>query len=163
MLWCKTPMPPNYILRLEWLRWTHESNSGVYLRFPDPATKDYDNTAYVADDFGFEVQIDELGQPDGKGIHKTGAIYRKDNREDNEVLTQKPALPAGQWNSFEIRVENSTFTVQMNGDVVCVFNNPYPNRGLPSTPATPTHIGLQAYPNPAWNVAFRHIRYRALP
>lgn len=162
MFWCKIPMPPNFVLRLEWLRWTHDSNSGVYLRFPHPDSKGYNNTAYVADDFGFEVQIDELAQPDGKGIHKTGAIYRKDGREDNEVLTQKPALPAGQWNSFEIRVEGVKFTVTMNGDVVCVFDNPYPGRGLPSTVQGPTFIGLQAYPNPAWSVAYRHIRFQAL-
>jgi choline dehydrogenase-like flavoprotein len=160
--WCKTPMPANFVLRLEWLRWTHDSNSGVYLRFPDPESKGYNNGAYVADQFGFEVQIDELGKPDGKGIHKTGAIYRADQREDNEVLTQKPALPAGQWNSYEIRVEGSKFTVKMNGDVVCVFDNPYPGRGLPSTAAVPTFIGLQAYPNPAWSVAYRRIRFQAI-
>jgi hypothetical protein len=45
----------------------------------------------VADDFEFEVQIDELGAPDGAGIHRTGAIYRKDNRTDNETLTQQPS------------------------------------------------------------------------
>lgn len=162
ILWCKTAMPANFVLRLEWLRWTHDSNSGIYLRFPHPDSKGYNNTAYVADDFGFEVQIDELGQPDGKGIHKTGAIYRKDGREDNEVLTQKPALPAGQWNSYEIRVEDSRFTVILNGDAVCVFDNPYPGRGLPSTVQEPTFIGFQAYPNPAWNVAFRNIRFKAL-
>lgn len=162
IFWCKTPMPPDFILRLEWLHWTHDSNSGVYLRFPDPDSKGYNNTAYVADDYGFEVQIDELGQPDGRGIHKTGAIYRKDGREDNEVLTQKPALPAGQWNTFEIRVEGAKFTVTMNDDIVCVFDNPYSGRGVPSTAQNPTFIGLQAYPNAAWSVAYRHIRFKAL-
>jgi hypothetical protein len=78
------------------------------------------------------------------------------------VLTQKPALPAGQWNSFEIRVEGGKFTVTMNGDVVCVFDNSYPGRGLPSTAQEPTFMGLQAYPNPAWSVAYRHIRFQAL-
>src|SRR5215208_5652258 len=88
--------------------------------------------------------------------------YRSDGREDNEVLTQKPALPAGQWNSYEIRVEGGKFTVMLNGDVVCVFDNPYPGRGAPSTNAVPTFIGLQAYPNPAWSVAYRRIRYQAI-
>jgi hypothetical protein len=122
----------------------------------------YNNTAYVADDFGFEVQIDELAQPDGRAIHGTGAIYRNDGREDNEVLTLKPALPAGQWNAFEIRVEGGKFTITLNSDVVCVFDNPYPGRGVPSTNAVPTFIGLQAYPRPGWSVAYRNIRYRAL-
>ncbi len=77
--------------------------------FPTLTAKATTTLLIVADDFGFEVQIDELGQPDGRGIHKTGAIYRKDGREDNEVLTQKPALPAGQWNTlrFGLRVPGS--------------------------------------------------------
>jgi choline dehydrogenase-like flavoprotein len=162
LLWCTTPMPPDFVLRLEWLRWTHDSNSGVYLRFPDPGSKGYDNTAYVADNFGFEVQIDERAEPDGRGIHRTGAIYRKDGREDNEILTLKPARPAGQWNAFEIRVEGGIFTVTLNGDQVCVFDNPYPGRGVPSTNAVPTFVGLQAYPRQGWSVAYRNIRFQAI-
>jgi hypothetical protein len=48
----------------------------VFVRFPDPAGKNYDNTAFVGVDLGFEVQIDQLGQPDGAGIPLAGAIYR---------------------------------------------------------------------------------------
>lgn len=159
ILWCKTPMPANYILKLEWLRWTHDSNSGVYLRFPDPESKGYDNAAFVPDHFGFEVQIDEVA---AKGIHRTGAIYRADNREDNEVLTQKAANPAGQWNLFEIHVKDQQYVVWLNGDVVCRFNNPYPGRGLSSTAAIPTFIGLQCYANPAWSVAYRNIQFKPI-
>jgi Domain of Unknown Function (DUF1080)/GMC oxidoreductase len=106
LFWCTTPTPPNFILRLQWLRLTHESNSGVFVRFPDPDSKNYDNTAYVGVDFGFEVQIDELGAPDGLAIHRTGAIYRGDNRTDNETLTQQPAHSVGEWNDYEIRVQD---------------------------------------------------------
>jgi hypothetical protein len=49
-------------------------------------------------------------------------------------------------------------TVFLNGDRVCVFDNPYPNRGLPSTSVAPNHIGLQAHTG---RVAFRNIRYKA--
>jgi len=48
----------NYILKLEWLTWREDDNSGIFLRFPDLNSKGYDNTAFVAVDFGFEVQID---------------------------------------------------------------------------------------------------------
>ena len=58
LLWCTTPMPADFILRLEWLRWEDYDNSGVFLRFPDPESKGYNNSAFVAVDFGFEVQID---------------------------------------------------------------------------------------------------------
>jgi hypothetical protein len=163
ILWCTTPTPADFVLRLQWLRWTDDSNSGVYLRFPDPESKGYNNTAYVADDFGFEVQIDELGAPDGLPIHKTGAIYRKDGRSDNEVLNQKPARPVGEWNDYEITVQGQKYTVRLNGDQVCTFDNTnlYPNRGVASAPAAPSFIGLQAYPNPRYFVAFRKIQIRA--
>jgi choline dehydrogenase-like flavoprotein len=162
--WCTVATPPNFVLRLQWLRWTQNANSGVYVRFPGPETKGYRNTAYVADDFGFEAQIDELGAPDGLPIHKTGAIYRKDNRADNENLTQKPARAIGEWNDYEIRVEGQKYTVTLNGDRVCVFDNTdvYPGRGVSSTVATPTFIGLQVYPNSRYYVRFRNVRIRAL-
>ena len=153
------------MVRLEWLRWTEDSNSGVYLRFPDPERNGYNNTAYVADDFGFEVQIDELGAPDGAAIHKTGAIYRKDNRTDGEVLNLKPARGVGQWNEYEIQVEEQVYTVRLNGDEVCRFDNTnrYPGRGLPSTLTEPSFLGLQVYANPSYFVRFRKIRIKELP
>jgi hypothetical protein len=162
VLWCVRKSPPNFVLRLQWLRWTDRTNSGVYVRFPDPETKGYNNTAFVPDDFGFEVQIDEFGDAP---IHRTGAIYRKDNRTDGEILTQKAARPVGEWNDYEIRVENQIYTVKLNGDVVCVFDNTnrYPSRGLPSAPGAPAHIGVQCYADPNSRVAFRHIRIQQIP
>jgi hypothetical protein len=70
-----------------------------------------------------------------------------------------PARPIGQWNDYEIRVQGQTYTVTLNGRQVCVFENPYPGRGLPSTPSAPTFIGLQAHTG---RVAFRNIRFQAL-
>ena len=164
LFWCTTPTPPNFILRLQWLRLTHESNAGVFVRFPDPDSKNYNNTAYVGVDFGFEVQIDELGAPDGLAIHRTGAIYRGDNRTDNETLTQQPARPVGEWNDYEIRVQAQSYTVLLNGTQVCVFDNTttYPGRGLPSAPGAPSFIGLQVYSNRSYFVRFRHVRMQAL-
>jgi len=105
LYWCMTAMPPNFLLRIEWLRSRSDDNSGVFIRFPDPSTRpDYFNKHFVAVDFGFEVQIDELGQPDGQGIHKTGAIYA----QAAQVLSQVPANVPGQWNEFEIAVSGQT-------------------------------------------------------
>jgi hypothetical protein len=158
VLWNETIMPPNFVVRLQWLRCTERTNSGVYVRFPDPESKAYDNTAYVADHFGFEVQIDEFGD---MPVHRTGAIYRQDKRTDGETLELREARPVGEWNDYEIRVEGQLYTVKLNGDVVCVFDNAglYPQRGLSS----PAYIGLQCYPGQDSRVAFRHIRYLALP
>jgi hypothetical protein len=99
LLWFTDPMPPNYILKLQWLRWDDAGNSGVFVRFPNPNSKGYNNTAYVGVDFGYEVQIDEFGTPDGAPKHTTGAIYN----EDNQNFTRQQAKPAGQWNDYEIR------------------------------------------------------------
>lgn len=156
LYWCTTPMPSDYILKLEWLRFRHEDNSGMFIRFPHPDSKNYNNTAYVGVDFGFEAQIDELGGPDGANIHKTGAIYN----EPSQALTLKSANPAGQWNEFEIHVKGQTYTVLLNGDQVTTFQNPHANRGLPSTPGAPSFIGLQAYPGS--RVAFRNIRFKGV-
>jgi len=74
-------------------------------------------------------------------------------------------LQVGQWNDYEIRVEGQKYTVTLNGDKVCVFDNTngYPGRGIPSTLAAPSFIGLQVYPNPRYYVRFRNIRIQALP
>ena len=159
LFWCTTPMPPDFVLRLEWLRWEDYDHSGVFIRFPNPESKGYNNTAFVAVDFGFEVQIDEFGAPDGRDIHKTGAIYRSDNRTDHEVLTLRPALPVGLWNAYEIQVQGQQYAIFLNGQKVCVFDNPYAGRGLPSTPAAPSFVGLQTHTG---HVAFRNIRYKSL-
>jgi hypothetical protein len=77
LLWSHKPTPANYILRLEWRVFRPQDNSGVFVRFPDPESKGYNIPAWVAVHFGFEVQIDEFGQPDAAAIHKTGAIYNE--------------------------------------------------------------------------------------
>lgn len=157
LLWYTEPMPENYILRLQWLRWEHSGNSGVFLRFPNPNSKGYDNTAYVAVDFGFEAQIDEFGSPDGAHKRLTGAIYN----EDSQTFTRQNAHPAGQWNDFEIRVEGQIYTVFLNGAQTTQFTNANPQRGLPGTPEAPAYIGLQGHLGS--RVAFRHLRFQALP
>jgi hypothetical protein len=42
----------------------HQKSTGVFIRFPNPNSKGYNNTAFVGVDFGFEVQIDQLAAPD---------------------------------------------------------------------------------------------------
>jgi choline dehydrogenase-like flavoprotein len=146
LLWCSTPTPADFILRLEWLRWSQDANSGVFLRFPDPESKGYNNTAFVAVDFGFEVQIDEQGAPDGLAIHKTGAVYN----QASQTLSQQPALPVGQWNQFEIRAQGQNYKVLLNGVQVSAFTNTQAGRGLPTG-----FLGFQTHTG---RVAFRNIR-----
>jgi choline dehydrogenase-like flavoprotein len=156
LLWYTKPMPKNYVLKLEWRRFQHADNSGVFVRFPHPDSKGYNNTAHVGVDFGFEVQIDELGQPNGLPIQSTGAIYN----EPGQTLTQQPARPAGEWNEFEIQVQGQTYTVFLNGTQVTTYTNTDPNRGLASTAAAPSFIGLQTHPG--FRMAYRNIRFKPL-
>ncbi len=156
LLWCRVPTPPDFVLRLEWKRFREEDRSGVFLRFPDPEGRGYENTAYVPVDFGFEVRIDETGAPDGSIIRRTGAI----NGEPKQERTPVAARPPGLWNEFEIRVEGQEYTVLMNGERVTRFRNSDPARGLPTTDEVPTFIGFAVHPGS--RVAFRNIRIRAL-
>jgi hypothetical protein len=45
LLWHTDPMPANYVLRLQWLRLDDHGNTGVFVRFPNPNSKGYNNTA----------------------------------------------------------------------------------------------------------------------
>jgi len=156
LLWSHKPTPADYILRLEWRVFRTQDNSGVFVRFPDPDSKGYINPAWVAVYFGFEVQIDELGQPDGAAMHKTGAIYN----EPGQMLSQQPAHPPGQWNEYEIRVQGDSYTVFLNGAQVTQFNNPHAGRGLAGTAKAPSYIGLQTYPGQ--RVQFRNTRIKSV-
>src|SRR4051812_2003323 len=154
----------NYILKLEWLTWRDDDNSGIFLRFPEPVTStvDYNNTAFIAVDFGFEVQIDALGRgspPPGQNVDKkfrtTGAIYNVPNQTlDESVL----ARPVGQWNDFEIRVKDNRFRVLLNGQQKTDFVNGEPSRGKPD--AASRFIGLQTHTG---RVAFRNIQIKEHP
>jgi len=154
----------NYVLKLQWLTWRGDDNSGIFLRFPEPVTStiDYDNTAFIAVDFGFEVQIDALGRgspPQGQSVDQkfrtTGAIYNIANQTLDESVV---ARPAGQWNDFEIRVKDNRITVFLNGQQKTDFINGDANRGKADTASR--YIGLQTHTG---RVAFRNIQIKELP
>jgi hypothetical protein len=151
LFWHTDPTPANFILKLEFLRWRDDDNSGVFLRFPNPDSKNYNNTAYVAINFGFEVQIDEIGQgnPPGQPINKTAAIY-------SFAAPQNPNVrPPGEWNEFEIHAQGQNYKVFLNGAKVTEYANADVNRGT----ETPGFIGLQTHTG---RVAFRKIQIKAL-
>jgi choline dehydrogenase-like flavoprotein len=159
MLWLVRSAPPRYVLRLEWMMTAPDDNSGVFIAFPHPEQQNYDNTAYVGINFGFEIQIDELARPDNAPIHRTGAIYSFKGPTDGPLIVH----PVGEWNGYEITVDGQDFTVALNGQVVNRFHftgDPQsPQRGLPSTPQQPRFIGLQTHTG---QVLFRRIQWKAL-
>ena len=102
------------------------------------------------------IQIDEFGD---MPVHRTGAIYRKDNQTNGETLNQIAARPIGEWNDYEIHVQDQVYRVNLNGTEVCVFDNTSTRGGVsrartwpPASSAsrsTPTHgtrspIGMSA-------------------
>lgn len=154
-------------------RGANNDNSGVFVRFQDPAlpvpdrnnpaiTYPYINQAYVAVDTGFEVQIDEeargdsrIGEADGFFYNHTGAIYKikaqgtgpgKQNYVNSQVLV------AGQWNHCEIAVAGQKITVALNGQATTTFENDDSFRGK-----SPGFIGLQVHTG---RVAFANVRLK---
>jgi hypothetical protein len=121
-------------------------NSGVFVRFRDPrkpvlpGTPGPDvpgNTATVAVDTGYEIQIDEEArcdtrkkEPDGRQeqdghfFNRTGAIYKVKARgtaDGQQNYTNNQKLAPGVWHSYEITVTGRTYKVTLNGQPATTF------------------------------------------
>ncbi len=107
LLWYCTKMFKDFILRLEWKVYHIADNSGIFVRFSDP-----EDDPYIAVNTGYEIQIDDLGQPDGSPIHMTGAIY---SFKEPSKITSKPV---GEWNKIIINVIGQKYTIIINNETV---------------------------------------------
>jgi hypothetical protein len=142
LLWyCKRKFK-DFILELEWKASSEEDNSGIFIRFSNPR-----NDPYIAVNNGYEIQIDDLGQPDGKLIHGTGAVY---NFASPSSINSKPI---GEWNRIEIAANKHNYSVITNG--VKVVSNFTGNRLLEG------YIGLQNHDDRS-KVFFRNIKVREI-
>ncbi len=106
--------------------------------------------AFVAAHFGFEVQIDNTGHPDGAPKHTTGAIYDIEDQQFGRVAPR----PVGEWNDYRIRVVGQVYEVVLNDLPATRFENHDAGRG-----AALGFVGIQTH---SGNVAFRDVRIRAL-
>lgn len=118
--WLRTErMYRDFELRLDFLV-PSNGNSGVGLRGAstgDPAFT------------GFEVQIlDSFGQE--PSLTNCGAVY------DAIAPYEMAVNPAGEWNTYEIRVQGDTITVQLNGTTI-LENEKLDERGFIHTPDRP--------------------------
>lgn len=156
LFWHTRPAPPDFVLRLDWLRWRHEDSSGVFVRFPRPDAGPDGNAAFSAIHLGFEVQLDEIGLPGGGAIHRTGAIFGQAGQDLRPVTARPPA----EWNELEITVVGQRYHVRINDQPATEFLNRNAARGLPSSAAAPSFIGLQL--SPGSRVAFRRVRIKAV-
>jgi hypothetical protein len=157
LVWNQVPTPADFVLQLEWALSNENDNSGVFVRFPNPEGRGYDNAAWYAVHHGYEVQIDERARPDGAELHRTGAVYE----QPGQVRLPFVPRPVGTWNQQEIEVRGQRYTIRINGQLVTDFLAPNDTqRGAPGTATEPRFIGLQLHTG---SVRFRNLTLKALP
>ena len=108
LLWYYKKKFKDFILTLEWKVSNRTDNSGVFVRFPNPFTD-----PNLAIDYGYEIQIDDIGSPNGNPIHRTGAIYNYKGPSPKTKSLSKQ-LAVGRWNTFEIVVKQQSYSVTLN-------------------------------------------------
>ncbi len=127
----------DFVLRVDWKAEKAESNSGIFVRFPDPQ-----GDPWKPVNEGYEIQIQDAGGPK----HRTGAVYSFS--ESYSV----PTKPYGEWNTMEIEVTGQRYLVRVNGTLVTRFTG---------SRATEGYIGLQNHGG-GDRVWFRNIRIKPL-
>jgi hypothetical protein len=149
LLWYGKWQLRNFRLTVEWKASARGDNSGVFVRFANPA-----RNPWLAVDQGYEIQIDDTGFSDipsenGKPIYQTGAIYGIQG--PSQPAAKDPA-GADPWNTFVIEVVGQTYNVWLND--AHIITDFYGKRG------TEGYIGLQSHSNP---VTFRKVFIEPLP
>ncbi len=125
----------NYVLRLEWRLTDAESNSGVFLNARD-----------VGEEFPSSLEIQ---------IYKKNAAamfpIRRAVGGPTAFTWEDHVRPPGEWNRYEIAVNNGSILLSVNGHLV--------NQATLLDPAA-GYIGLQSETG---RVEFRNIEIRELP
>lgn len=120
LLWFANAQFRDFELSIDWRITQAGDNSGVFVRFPDP-----NGDPFNAVREGYEIQIDDLGAPDGAPVHRTGSIY------DVLAPASSPTNPPGQWNTYVIRVVGQLYNVRLNGQpIVTDFRGNRSSRGF---------------------------------
>jgi hypothetical protein len=148
LLWYYKKKFKDFILALEWKVSNRSDNSGVFVRFPNPFTD-----PNIAIEYGYEIQIDDIGSPDGKPIHRTGAIYNYKGPSSTKTKSSAKQLAVGRWNTFEIVVIQQSYSVTLNKEKV--VTNFIGNRSLEG------FIGLQNHDDRS-KVYFRNIMIKEI-
>ncbi len=159
----------DFTLRLQFRLDSRDDNSGVFVRSRDPRQlppaglndpRIAGNPAWLAVDTGFEIQIDEMAQPDQADMHRTGAVYAIPigAGPGQQIYARGPALQPGEWNDYEIQVAGDTYDVRLNGFQTAHFSNNDPARGRPANlDPLSGYIGVQTHTGA---VSFRAIRIK---
>jgi len=137
LLWYKEKKFKNFVLLVEWKAEKKNSNSGIFVRFPNPPKSPRD-----AVNQGYEIQIADSYDPK----HGTGSIYAI--KAPTALVSREP----GEWNTFEITVVGQKYTIVQNGTKINEFTGERGEDG---------YIGLQNH-LPADKVWFRSVRIMEL-
>ncbi len=135
MLWYSKEKFRNFTLKVDWKAVKANSNSGVFVRFPDPG-----DDPWIAVNKGYEIQISDAGDP----LHKTGSVYTF------APSSFEPKKPYGEWNTMEIRVRGTKYVVKVNGKKVAEYKGDRSAEG---------YIGIQNH-HPDQEVCYRNIRVK---
>ncbi len=141
MLWYTKMQFADFVLKVDWKELHFSDNSGVFVRFPDPG-----NDPWVAVNHGYEVQIDNVGAPDGNPVYKTGAIF------NFAAPSRVASNPVGEWNFYEIHAVGQNYTIILNGEQGTTFVGSRSAAG---------YVGLQNHDDTS-TVSFRNVRIMEL-
>ncbi len=144
LFWYAVKEYGDFVLDLEFMCATSETNSGIFLRVPGVPTSD----DYIY--HSVEIQINDAGE----GVHQTAAAY------DAEAPTRRASKPAGEWNRYRITVQGSRIRVELNGTQVLDWESE--PRGKVRELAPRGYIGLQNHDDRS-PVYFRNIYVKELP
>jgi len=89
----------NVVIRVIYKTTSKTSNSGVFIRIPEPPTE-----PWMPVNKGYEVQIDDNGDE----YHVSGVLYSLTK------TTLRPGIP-GQWNILEITLDSNRTAAILNG------------------------------------------------
>jgi len=132
----------NFVLRGEFRQEHPIADSGVFIRFPDPA-----NDPWVAVRQGHEMEIGDPTPEDP--TWRTGSIY------PYAASTRANTRPIGQWNIYELTATGHTYAVRINGVEVTRWTDPQQRSGG-------GFVGLQNY-NDDKIVRHRRLLLQELP
>ena len=136
--------------RLDWMI-PGDDNSGVVVGNWEPDPDYPSGPAWDALDNGYEIQIDATDDLDST----TGALYNI--RAPDQALRDEALNPPGEWNTFEITVDDPEIIVRLNGVMINHYvHDPgtYPNRDISAT-----KLGIQNH-GPGDTIFYRRIQVR---
>ena len=127
----------DFVLEFDWKAATDSANSGVFVRFPEAS-----DDPWYAVDAGYEIQI----AGSGDDLHRTASVYTF------SAPFKDAAKPAGEWNTYRIKVTGQRYEIYLNGEKV---NDFFGNRGREG------YIGVQNHDTES-KVWYRDVRVKPL-